>query len=841
MSVKGLSDTFQVSELNLTGQLNRHCLANGTENSSIPAILSSPSTQGLCSWVVAADYHDGGLANNPFQAIIKILDCNRSAPDRSEKLAKAEFSREVTILTRLQHPNIVRYIGSGTAIVSSGEIKDLQTLYYVLERINGLTLDSAVNAFLIKKAEKNSPNSTTQSDAVSQLTQWLEGILEALEYLSDQGVAHLDLHGSNVLIERSGHARLIDFGKALFAGDRYTNNQGESYPTGTTVVGHLAAMYSEAKTYTHPELYSTVANHKDRGTLDTQEFKDDLRRLVGQYHFPRFDLYVVGKLFGDFSARLESHVSRERLPALRALQHLSQQLEKLNAGSKVEFSASDARATVARLKSAVYASQVRHVRLGGRVNVRIPDLARQIVDSKQFQRLRKIKQLALTDLVYPSATHSRFSHSLGAFHMAARYSEAISSTTAEGRVAIGDEEINAIRLGALLHDIGHYPFAHYFEEMHDTRTPFKLGNLDEFTFRHEAIGKYITDAAEQEREDSGSIAIADAQRRVQVLYASKLAAVARGVLASSVDCDKLDYLLRDGHSCGVPYADAIDLKRFLSSLVVISRGPAGELELAVSEKGTAPVESIMIARVHMFTEVYWHKTSRSVASMLKEAMFMATRLHEVDALQLQQLLMSASDTDLLEWLRKMLIQSDNQLAANSLINGIDSRREPHKRVLTLSSAWETTNSSGTASLYTKVISHIESKRALGQPIFMILQDLRNKLVQAGQSFDENIMPWDILLDIPPIEQLTQADEPLIVFNDTKRTMLPLRSVSELLFHADNAGSSTKLSIGAALERARRFRIFASRRILSFPSFDKLKSNQIREYFERWLLDALIKS
>lgn len=841
MTVNSKTQKFSVSELAIIGRLDRECLC-ANEGAETLAILSKLPEQGHCSWVLSAAYHDGGLSSHPFQAIIKILDPTRMSPGvHPWDLAKAEFSREVTILTRLQHPNIVRYIGSGRAEIECNGRK-VDTLYYVLEKVEGETMASASDG-LKREQLPGLPQSWPQEGVVSRITAWLDGTLEALDYLFDQNIAHLDIHEGNILIGRDDRARLIDFGKALFAGDKYPWNKGELYPSGPTVLGHPAAAYSGVGGDIHPQIREVVERHKLNNTLDTEKFKEDLRALVGGVQFPRFDLFAVGKLFARLIDMVTSHVPREHTPALQALNHLAQQLVDLNKGATTGFSAAQARATAARLRTGVYASQVRQVRLAGKVNVKIPDLSRHVVDSCQFQRLRNVRQLALTDLVYPSATHTRFSHSLGVFHMALRYAESLSATTAEGRVAITQQDIESLRLGALIHDIGHYPFAHYFEELHEGGD-FSLGNGDKFSFRHATIGEAILDDAESDANgDIGARALVDARKRFNELKSGKLGGVAKGVIDSSIDCDKLDYLLRDGHACGVPYADAIDVERFLSSLCVVgSLDNPDVLMMAVSEKGIAPVESIMIARVHMFTEVYWHKTSRAIAAMLKEAMMRVTRDDRLTKDELRNALMKSTDAQLLDWLSKRLVKNGQDAAADWLIWSIEKRRAPHRRVLTLSSAWEAKVGDSNASLYERVNSHIQHHRRLGKTPFAVLCQLRDKLIELVRGDVRTVQQWDIILDMPPVEQLIHADEPEIIFNDRDKTRRPLRRVSELLFSADEGAKDEnrrgRIAIGVALERARRFRVFASRRLLGEKFFNCRDANKIRQSFETWLSSAV---
>jgi len=209
-------------------------------------------------------------------------------------------------------------------------------------------------------------------------------------------------------------------------------------------------------------------------------------------------------------------------------------------------------------------------------NIRLEAEALAVIDTPAFQRLRYVRQLGHAFLVYPGATHTRFEHALGTYHLARR----------------ATPELN-IHLAALLHDIGHYPFSHALEEA-------GLPPHERLAARHLGSGPLAT-ALEQLGVSTDSLL-----ELIQGTSSSPLA----GLVAGALDVDKLDYLSRDAKMCGVPYG-VIDVDRLLTSLTVSAEG------LALHSKGLAALESLLFAKYQMYRNVYWHHAVRSATAMFK--------------------------------------------------------------------------------------------------------------------------------------------------------------------------------------------------------------------------------
>jgi HD superfamily phosphohydrolase len=236
-----------------------------------------------------------------------------------------------------------------------------------------------------------------------------------------------------------------------------------------------------------------------------------------------------------------------------------------------------------------------------------------LIDTPAFQRLRRVKQLGTTDLVFPGARHSRFEHSLGVFHLAGLALERL-----RGEVKFDDADERAFRAAALLHDVGHYPFSHAVEELEvdqirrhtDIARDLITTELREILETQWDVNPVLV-AALVAGPQQGDPQLSDAQTLL------------RSLLDSSLDVDKLDYLVRDAHGANVPYG-VVDVQRLIGALAV-RRTDEGPAELAVETKGVSALQSLVFAKHLMFATVYWHHACRAAVVMLLRALQEALR------------------------------------------------------------------------------------------------------------------------------------------------------------------------------------------------------------------------
>jgi uncharacterized protein len=230
-------------------------------------------------------------------------------------------------------------------------------------------------------------------------------------------------------------------------------------------------------------------------------------------------------------------------------------------------------------------------------NIVLEPVAARVVDTPAFQRLRYVRQLGHAFLVYPGATHTRFEHALGAYHLAGR---ALALLERHGALAdVAPADLLLVRLAALLHDIGHYPFSHSLEESGFTS--------HEAMAQHELAGGPLADVL----DDAG---LGGRTAEFLALLEGRSDHPLAGLVSGSVDVDKLDYLRRDALMCGVPYGE-VDVDRLLGCLRLVDAG--GRRTVGISEKGLAGLESLLFAKYQMYRNVYWHHAVRSATAMFK--------------------------------------------------------------------------------------------------------------------------------------------------------------------------------------------------------------------------------
>jgi uncharacterized protein len=292
---------------------------------------------------------------------------------------------------------------------------------------------------------------------------------------------------------------------------------------------------------------------------------------------------------------------------------------------------------------------------------------KKLINTPEFLRLQQVKQLGFVYRIWPGATHTRYEHSLGCYHLALRALRSLLQREANGGLyGVEISSVQTLVVAALLHDIGHYPFSHTVEE---------LGHP---IVMHEQVGRSIIENSEiatiLEREyhlSPGRVADFIDPPRTGLMPADD--ELLSHLLSGALDIDKLDYLPRDARACNVPYG-GVDVTRLLGSLRV-HENVNGQRRMVVTHKGVSPLHSLLHARQEMFDNIYWHHTSRAMQVMLIRAVHDAL-LEGV--LQAQQLI-GLDDASLLV----LLTSAQMPVSARALADALTLRR-PYKTVLEIS-------------------------------------------------------------------------------------------------------------------------------------------------------------
>lgn len=267
--------------------------------------------------------------------------------------------------------------------------------------------------------------------------------------------------------------------------------------------------------------------------------------------------------------------------------------------------------------------------------IRFTELEKKIIDSNVFQRLRRIKQLAGAHLVYPGAQHSRFEHSLGTMHLAGLAGEHLFTMG-----IIDKESIQELRIASLLHDVGHGPFSHLFEEALKVKS----------NKNHETIGAEII--CKTELSDILSSFGFSPATISEISFGNSKVKFKSEIISGSLSSDLMDYLPRDGYFTGVEYGK-VDYNRIINSFRVTENET-----LALDISSFYSFESMIISRFEMFRAVYFHKTVRSAEVMLLHSLLLSSDILNLSRISTSDYLKLTDDSIL--W--KISSSPDNEIA-----------------------------------------------------------------------------------------------------------------------------------------------------------------------------------
>jgi uncharacterized protein len=241
--------------------------------------------------------------------------------------------------------------------------------------------------------------------------------------------------------------------------------------------------------------------------------------------------------------------------------------------------------------------------------IKMTAVEKALIDSPFVQRLRRIHQLAGSYLVYPGAVHTRFEHVVGAMHMAGTIAESLSE-----RTDVSDDTIQLVRIAALLHDVGHGPFSHMFEEVLSAKKDITHEDISQRIIAETSVGDILERHGFSAKKMSH---LAVGKQPGGPMFLNE-------IIAGGLSADLMDYLLRDSYFTGVEYGK-VDASRIINSLDVT------EGRLALDNAAQYAFEALLLARYEMFKAVYFHRTVRAAELMLVHSMKLAdSSLHLTD-------------------------------------------------------------------------------------------------------------------------------------------------------------------------------------------------------------------
>lgn len=420
----------------------------------------------------------------------------------------------------------------------------------------------------------------------------IASLIDVLEYIHETGRTHCDLHGDNILISEKvlGEGILvIDFG----SGHRGSKDTPDTYDRG----------------------HGGFKNIKGQ-----QQHRLQVRRLESIANFRDYDFNALGKALSGMQEAFFSTAPHDQNIAY------SDFCNMLQDGAIKKWS--DVRERFAHVVDPrLFLTRLEHLFVkenGERSQIIIPATmpvpvgaaVLEVINHPTFQRLRSIKQLSFCEWQFPGGTHTRFEHSLGVFGVTLKALEFLGRDPAI-KSAFSPKHMQATLLAALVHDVGHYPFAHAIEH-------YVAGRVFEDKDAHEEVKKHTNhfhhslDILEEQPSNSP---IANFSRVVRKSWGEEVAEEAKSVLKGNagvlsqildgpVDCDKIDYLKRDSWHCGLPYG-GFNVEEILSSF---HPSPDGK-RLLVRDSHIHAIEGFMIAQDQMLAAVYWQETVRAVFAM----------------------------------------------------------------------------------------------------------------------------------------------------------------------------------------------------------------------------------
>lgn len=558
------------------------------------------------------------LAHSSDQAllhyVVKICRTKNDTPSTSFD----DFKRECDALVAMDHPNIVRIVDSGKEL-SRGNAS-VPYPFYTMEYLGSdvKTLKEALADPEILGHRKILLCLCALKDATS-----------ALAHVHEKGYYHGDIKESNILIQRpkgpGTQIKLIDFG---FSDHLVPEVQREASPPGPqqgSSIRRRGAKCSKEQSDVFQLCYMVRRSLRDSCPRPEGLSEDQLEGWPIDYAvLPHLRTVLDEWASEDLNSKPETHEPGEFVDALATLTKTYDLSPAVTAA--VRYLSVQEIATAAQIREAFEA-----IRIPPRQLVLYTDRIKELITTRQFGSLRYIRQLGFTHLVYPGAQGTRFEHSLGMYDLACQVVLRMSGHE-EFRKACGVDYILKFILAALLHDVGHFPLAHQLEEFRRDSTVEDIPCVRNLVMGHEHRGRQVIGELANKIEKLFGFSSSDIDDLTWLAFGadgghdSKPAALQflRLLLDGPIDLDKLDYIERDAHHCGVPYGSYLDMARIKETMRVFEE--QGTPKLAFDSRVVGSLEQFATARHELYANVYWHRAVRSATVMFKHAFYLFQQL-----------------------------------------------------------------------------------------------------------------------------------------------------------------------------------------------------------------------
>ncbi len=374
------------------------------------------------------------------------------------------------------------------------------------------------------------------------------------------------------------------------------------------------------------------------------------------------------------------------------------------------------------------------------------------IDSPNFQRLRHIKQLGMGDFIFPGAVHSRFNHSLGCCYIGSQIAQ---------KIGLADEERQLVMIACLLHDIGHGPFSHAFEGIfqptlirHEDWTPYFLADYGSKNF-------FIDYNRQNPRHHLTTEKFHDIAKMIMHVPIAKR--VLADIVSSQLDADRLDYLLRDSHFCGVRYGE-FDFHWMLHCMAIV-QSAEGE-RLGITHKGIGVVEHYLMARRLMTRNIYHSQKKLAIEAWLVQLLsYLAAHLEEdaryadLQKTRLGAFLMSANRYNQLAITDKQTKHKEEFLAANYANYKELCDYDVFALIKSLAELGDVTPA-------TQIAMRLQ-KRCMPKIVRLDEdnQTIKTTLNEFKMKHQHDIQDWQLLLIQTPHQSYSDAAEPILVVNE----------------------------------------------------------------------------
>ncbi|MDD5224085.1 MAG: protein kinase [bacterium] len=549
---------------------------------------------------------------------------------------------EMIYLNKIRHNNIISLYKLGEIDLSKYDYPLFP--FFMMEYID----DAKDLKIYVKKLLKDASSNKDLKVITNNITEIFYKISRAITYLHKNNIIHFDIKPSNILIDLNCRPVLSDLGFAKIKTEDEVDH----------VVGFTLF-------YAHPDLkleYRQMSSkNRVRKPLKPKDFKYsydifsfgksllEILSLINEkfpdlvvydYNFVYLHLLACRTLDGKNMRNIEvDDIRNKQLHDNEDISVYKETWMELDVQEFNEIKYTDFKQINEDFEKLLFGEHFldsipelnvfysKRVQISQGIPSPFSERIKMLIEHPQFSRLTFVPQLGLVNLIYPTASHNRFEHSIGVFRNCCLYIQSLYNDPNNPifKQLININDIKSIMLASLLHDLGQYPLAHEFQELNK--------NVSHESFTQEALysnaknlkGKTIKEIIENEDWGWGVNIenVKNVMKEEGGLFRRNLKhKLLNSIIDGPIDADKIDYLIRDSLNCYLKYGELIDVDRLIRNLTtIITKDDSGNttFTLGTYEKGQTAAESVTFARYLLYQSLYWHHTARALRSMLRES------------------------------------------------------------------------------------------------------------------------------------------------------------------------------------------------------------------------------